>query len=163
MNEGDEAVVFEPLWPIYMDHVEIAGGKTLAVPLRCKGNSSWEFDPEELRTALKRPQVKIFIFNSPHNPTGKVFSLEEMKTISDILDECPHVITLFDAVYETLTFDYNKHISFSTLGHNWDRTISIYSGGKFFSATGWKVGWAIGPERLISFGGTIAFTIYDTF
>ena len=127
-----------------MDQVEMAGGKTRTVTLKCI-DKKWSFNPDELRAALKRPEVKVFILNSPHNPTGKVFTIEEMQIISDILDECPHVITLFDAVYETLTFDDHKHHNFAAIGHNWDRTISVYSGGKFFSATGWKIGWAIGP------------------
>lgn len=150
------------MWPIYMDHVEIAGGKSNCIPLKFI-NGEWKFDVEELRAKLKRPQCKILLFNSPHNPTGKVFTLEEMQTISDILDECPHVIVLYDAVYENLVFDGHKHLYFGSIGNNWDRTISIFSGGKFFCATGWKVGWAIGPKKLIYFGGVIANTIYETF
>lgn len=147
-NKGDEVVLFEPMWSIYMDHVEIAGATSNAVPLRYS-DGIWRFNEEELRAALKRPQCKILLFNSPHNPTGKVFTLKEMQIISDILDECPHVIVIYDAVYENLVFDDRKHLYFGSIGNNWDRTISTFSGGKFFSATGWKVGWAIGPKRLI--------------
>ena len=161
-NKGDEVVLFEPMWSIYMDHVEIAGAISKTVPLRCI-DGIWKFNPEELRAALKRPECKIFLFNSPHNPTGKVFTLEEMQIISDILDECPHVIVIYDAVYENLVFDDKKHYYFGSIGNNWDRTISTFSGGKFFSATGWKIGWAIGSKRLIYFGGIIANTIYETF
>ena len=154
-NKGDEVVLFEPMWSIYMDHVELAGATSNCVPLRYI-DGIWKFNPDELRAALKRPQCKIFLFNSPHNPTGKVFTLEEMQIISKILDECPHVIVIYDAVYENLVFDDRKHLYFGSIGNNWDRTISTFSGGKFFSATGWKVGWVIGPKRFIHFGGIVA-------
>jgi len=104
INEGDELVTFEPMFPMYLDHVELAGGKVNSVPLTYK-DDDWRFDPEQLRQALSRPQSKVFMFNTPHNPTGKVFSREEIDTISAILDDCPHVVTLSDEVYEFLTFD----------------------------------------------------------
>ena len=121
------------------------------------------FDPEELRTALQRPQTKIFLFNSPHNPTGKVFTLKEMQTISSILDECPHVLVIFDSVYNFLTFDGNIHHNFATIGNNWDRTITVFSGGKLFNATAWKLGWAIGHEKLIAFGTVMHQSVFYSF
>ena len=84
-------------------------------------------------------------------------------TISEILDECPHVFVIFDAVYEFLTFDDNEHYCFATMGNNWNRTVSIYSGGKLFNATAWKVGWVIGPEKLIHFGSVMHMSIYYSF
>ena len=73
LNPGDELVTFEPMFPMYLDHIEMSGGRLRAVPLNYS-DKEWMFNPEELRKALSAPNVKVFIFNSPHNPTGKVFS-----------------------------------------------------------------------------------------
>lgn len=83
--------------------------------------------------------------------------------MSDILDECPHVMVIFDNVYDFLTFDDNKNHTFATIGNNWHRTITVYSGGKLFNATAWKIGWAIGPKELIAFGTIMHFSIYYSF
>jgi aspartate/methionine/tyrosine aminotransferase len=162
VNTGDELVTFEPGFPMVYDHVEFAGGKVNAVPLTYDG-SRWIFDVEALRQALQRPETKMFLINTPHNPTGKVFTQEEMETISDILDECPHVMVLSDEVYDFLTFDGNKHHIFATVGNNWQRTVTCYSGGKLLNATGWKVGWAIGPKQLIRLGGVISGLVSYSF
>ena len=83
-----------------------------------------------------------------------------MDQISEILDECPHVLVISDEVYEMLTFDGLPHVGFATIGNNWDRTITVFSGGKLLNATGWKVGWAIGPEKLLYLAGVIANTMF---
>jgi aspartate/methionine/tyrosine aminotransferase len=131
------------------------------VPLRLNENQDWVFDPEELRAALKRPEAKVFLFTNPHNPCGKVFTVEELQIITDILNECPHVIVLEDAVYCDLTFDDRKHNYLCTFANNWDRTVSMFSAGKLMNITGWRIGWAIGPERLIHYGGIIAVTLFE--
>ena len=105
----------------------------------------WRFDPAVLRAELSKPTTKVFLINTPHNPTGKVFSVEEMQQISDILDDCPHVLALSDEVYNFLTYDGVEHHCFATVGNNWNRTVTIFSGGKLMRATGWKLGWVIGP------------------
>ena len=161
-NKGDEVVTFCPMFPMYIDHIEMSGAKMNSVPLEYK-NGKWVFDPKKLKAALSRKQTKVLLINTPHNPTGKVFSREEMQTISDILDDCPQVVTLSDEVYDFLAFDGLKHISFATVGNNWDRTVSIFSGGKMLNCTGWKVGWAIGPTYLIGLGSIIANSVYYTF
>ena len=164
VNPGDEVVSFEPMFPLYLDHTEFAtsGGQITGVPLRLV-DGIWKFDAAELRAALSKPTCKVFVFNTPHNPTGKVFTREEIQEISDILDDCPHVLTLSDEVYDFATFDGRTHVSFATVGNNWDRTISIFSGGKLFNATGWKVGWTIGPERLLHHGRIVANTVFYCF
>ena len=87
----------------------------------------------------------MFIFNNAQNPTGKIFTKEEMETIAEILKEFPNVIVLSDEVYDFLTFDGKPFLPFASLGDNFNRTVTVYSGGKLFNATGWKCGWAIGP------------------
>mmetsp|Transcript_24840 Transcript_24840/g.33252 ORF Transcript_24840/g.33252 Transcript_24840/m.33252 type:complete len:445 (+) Transcript_24840:43-1377(+) len=161
-NKGEQVVSFEPMFPLYLDHAEFCGGSMLGVPLNLV-DGIWKFDPEQLRAALSKPTSKVFVFNTPHNPTGKVFTVEEMQQISDILDDCPHVLVLSDEVYDFATFDGRTHTSFATVGNNWDRTISIFSGGKLFNATGWKIGWTIGPEKLIHHGCIIANTVFYCF
>mmetsp|Transcript_7127 Transcript_7127/g.5097 ORF Transcript_7127/g.5097 Transcript_7127/m.5097 type:complete len:91 (+) Transcript_7127:577-849(+) len=82
-----------------------------------------------------------------------------MEQISEVLDEFPHITVISDEVYDYLTFDDHKHVHFATVKNNWHRTISIFSGGKLFSCTGWKVGWAIAPFELINLGGIINNTV----
>jgi aspartate/methionine/tyrosine aminotransferase len=84
-----------------------------------------------------------------------MFTLNELETISLILDDFPEVLVIADEVYEFLTFDSQPHNFFASFGDNWSRTVSIYSGGKMFSCTGWRIGWAIGPEPLLRLGGII--------
>jgi len=157
INEGDELVLFEPCFPCYLDHVRIAGGVIKSAPLEFK-DGSWRFDPELLRKALG-PKTKIIILNTPHNPTGKVFTREELEQITEILKDFPHVVVISDEVYDFLTFDGKEHVRFATIGDNYAKTVSIYSGGKLFNCTGWKIGWAIGPEYIIRLGGIIANTV----
>lgn len=108
-------------------------------------------------------KTKVLIINSPHNPTGKVFTRKELETITEILEDFPHIVVFSDEVYEFLTFDEREHVYFATIGDNFKKTISIYSGGKLLSCTGWKVGWVIGPEYIVRLGGIIANTVFYCF
>ena len=162
-NAGDQVVGFEPMFPMYIDHGEMSGGNIKGVPLALDEAGIWQFDPAVLRAELSKPETKVFIFNTPHNPTGKVFTVAEMQAISDILDDCPHVLVLSDEVYDFLTFDGLTHTPFATVGNNWNRTISVYSGGKLMNATGWKIGWAVGPKELIRNGAILANSVYYCF
>lgn len=162
VNNADEVVMFEPLWSVYEDFIELAGGVSKYVTLR-EHENDWVFDPEELRAALRRPQAKIFLMTSPHNPCGKVFTKEEFRIISDILDECPHIVVLHDACYADLTFDGLENLWLASHFNNWERTITIFSAGKLLNCTGWRIGWAIGPAKLIKYGGVIATTMFETF
>lgn len=100
-------------------------------------------------------KTKLLILNSPHNPTGKCFSFEELLEITKILDKFPNCLVISDEVYNFLTFENQIHIPFSTIKDNWFKTVTIYSGGKLLNATGWRIGWAIGPEKLIKYGSII--------
>lgn len=161
VNEGDEICMFEPCFPMYFDHTYLSRGTVKQAHLEYR-DGDWRFDPENLRKSLSS-KTKLFLFNNPHNPTGKLFSREEMEQITKVLDEFPHVVVLSDEVYEFLTFDGREHTLFANIGNNWDRTISVFSGGKLFNATGWKVGWAIGPKKLIRLGGILNNTIFYCF
>lgn len=90
------------------------------------------------------------LLNNPHNPTGKVFTADDIQQLSEILDRNPHIKVLSDEVYFHLTFDGRKHLSFANYSEsNWEKTITVFSGGKLLNCTGWKIGWAIGPANLI--------------
>ena len=160
-NKGDEVVTFCPMFPLYLDHIEMSGAKLNSVPLEYH-DDKWTFNPDTLRAALSREEAKVLVINTPHNPTGKVFTKDEIQVISDILDDCPHVVTLSDEVYDFLTFDGTTHTSFATVGNNWHRTVSIFSGGKLLNCTGWKVGWSVGPANLIRLGAIIVNATYYT-
>lgn len=92
-----------------------------------------------------------------------MFTKKETEQIANILDDYPQVLTLADEVYNFLTFDGLTHTPFATVGNNWKRTISIYSGGKLLNCTGWKVGWAIGPSELIHMGRIVAHTVFNSY
>lgn len=158
VNEGDEVVVFEPCFPLYLDHIRVSGGVVKSVPLDYK-NGTWEFDPEALRNAIT-DKTKMFLFNNPHNPTGKNFTKNELEVITKLLDDFPHVLVMSDEVYDFLTFDKKPHTLFASIGNNWEKTVSVFSGGKLFSCTGWRVGWVIGPAHLLRFGGILANTVF---
>ncbi|HEU4323882.1 MAG TPA: aminotransferase class I/II-fold pyridoxal phosphate-dependent enzyme [Roseiflexaceae bacterium] len=107
---------------------------------------SWWFDPEELRAAF-RLGPRLIVVNTPHNPTGKVFSRAELELIAGLCVE-HDVIALCDEVYDRMTFDGAEHVSLATLPGMWERTLTLNSAGKTFSVTGWKIGYAVGGERL---------------
>jgi kynurenine--oxoglutarate transaminase/cysteine-S-conjugate beta-lyase/glutamine--phenylpyruvate transaminase len=149
VNEGDEVVVLEPAFDIYPAQVQMAGGVTKYVPLMHDvATNKWTLEVEALERAIT-PKTKLLLLNSPHNPTGKVFSREELMQIRDILQRHPHVIAVCDEVYEKLVYDGNQHIRLASLPGMWERTLTVSSCGKTFSITGWKVGWVYGDGPLV--------------
>jgi len=157
IDDGDEVILLEPAFDIYSAHVKMAGGVPKYVPLRSKpleetdhtANAMFYLDFDELEQAVS-PKTKAFILNSPHNPTGKMFSRKELEKISEIVQKNPQMTVIADEVYEYILFDpeNSPHISISSLPGMFDRTLTLSSSGKTFSCTGWKVGWAIGPAHL---------------
>ncbi len=143
---GDEVVCFEPYYDSYAASITLAGAVRRPVTLR-PAHGGYEFDPDELRAAFG-PRTKLVLLNSPHNPTGKVFTREELELIAALCVE-HDVIAVTDEVYEHLIFD-GTHIPISGLPGMRERTVQISSAGKTFSCTGWKVGWACGPAPLVS-------------
>lgn len=95
-------------------------------------------------------KTKLFILNNPNNPTGLVMNQDELEVISIILEQFPNIIVISDDVYNFMVFEEKKEAKlFGSIRNNFERTISLFDGGKMFSATGWQVGWAIGPKHLI--------------
>eukprot|EP01016_Furgasonia_blochmanni_P036021 TRINITY_DN4054_c0_g3_i7.p2 TRINITY_DN4054_c0_g3~~TRINITY_DN4054_c0_g3_i7.p2 ORF type:complete len:415 (+),score=127.01 TRINITY_DN4054_c0_g3_i7:67-1311(+) len=150
LEPGDEVIVIEPFFEFYVVEAKIFGGNlryfTMDPP--AEGSDAWTINFEKLE-ALFNEKTRIIIVNTPHNPTGKVVTLEEYQKLQAIMNKFPRVILLSDEVYEFMTFDSHKHVRPANLPGMWERTISIYSAGKTFSCTGWRIGYAIGDANLI--------------
>lgn len=140
----DEVVFFEPFYDSYAPAIAMAGARHRVVPLR---PPSWGFDLEEFAAAVT-PRTRLVILNSPHNPTGKVFSAEELAGIARVCVESD-VVAVTDEVYEHLVFE-GRHIPLASLPGMEERTLSVSSAGKTFSFTGWKIGWVCGPAALVN-------------
>jgi len=141
---GDEVVTFEPYYDSYAACISMAGATRRVVTLRPPG---YGFDVDELAGAIG-PRTRLLLLNSPHNPTGKVFTDDELATIAD-LSVANDLLVVTDEVYEHLVFD-GAHRPIASFPGMRDRTVTISSGGKTFSFTGWKVGWACGAADLVA-------------
>jgi N-succinyldiaminopimelate aminotransferase len=144
---GDEVVCFEPYYDSYAASIALAGAVRRPVTLRPEPDGGYGFDPDELRASFG-PRTRLVLLNSPHNPTGKVFTADELTLIASLCVE-HDVVAVTDEVYEHLVFD-GSHVPLAGLPGMRERTVQISSAGKTFSCTGWKVGWACGPAPLVS-------------
>ncbi|WP_155334762.1 pyridoxal phosphate-dependent aminotransferase [Acrocarpospora corrugata] len=143
---GSEVIVFEPYYDSYPAAIAMAGAVRRAVPLRVEAGR-FAFDPAELRSAVT-PKTRAILVNSPHNPTGTVFTPAELAAIAALCRE-HDLIAITDEVYEHLTFDDIPHVPLATLPGMRERTVTISSAGKTFSVTGWKTGWICAAPELI--------------
>ncbi len=148
VDEGDEVVTFEPYYDAYAALIARAGGVHRTVPLRFP---DWRPDLDEL-ASIVGPRTRLIIVNTPHNPTGAVFDREVLAEIVALAERHDAVIVT-DEVYEHLVFDGpfgGAHVPIATLPGARERTVTISSGGKTFSTTGWKVGWLVAPAHLVT-------------
>ncbi len=145
---GDEVILFEPFYDSYRAVIAMAHAVPRFVPLRLEGDG-YVFDPDELRAAFT-DKTRAIVVNSPHNPTGKIYTDDEMRLIADLCIE--HGVTaITDEVYERLVYSADRgrpHRSLASYEGMADRTIAMSSLGKTFSMTGWKIGWTIAPPPL---------------
>jgi len=144
VNPGDEVVVLEPFYDSYTAMIQMAGGVRRPVTLRAP---DFRLDVDELREAVT-DRTTVLLLNSPHNPTGTVLSRAELQAVADVARE-RDLVVVTDEVYEHLVYDDHEHVPLATLPGMFERTLSISSAGKTFSFTGWKIGWATGPEPLV--------------
>jgi aspartate/methionine/tyrosine aminotransferase len=143
LNPGDEIIFFEPFYDAYVADVAMAGATARVVRLH---PPDWHFDPDELAAAFT-DQTKLFLLNTPHNPTGKVFTHSELEQVANLCRQ--HDVTVItDEVYDRIVFDDHIHIPIATLPDMWERTLTVNSTGKTFSMTGWKIGFTVGPAGL---------------
>ncbi len=146
-GRGDEVVMFEPYYDSYAASVALAGATRRTVTLTRDGDH-WSFDPAALAAAIT-PRTKAILLNSPHNPTGKVFTPDELDVVAALARE--HDLTVIsDEVYEHLCFDGRPHVPIATRPGMRERTVTISSAGKTFSVTGWKIGWACAAPPLLT-------------
>lgn len=147
-NAGDEIVIFEPFYENYGPDSVLSGAKPKFVKLRPPKDESgeWTFDPKELRRAFDK-HTKAIIVNTPNNPTGKVFTRAELELIRDLCIEFD-VLAITDEIYEHILYDGTEHISMVSLPGMRDRTVTINGMSKTYSVTGWRVGWAVAPEKI---------------
>ncbi len=144
VEPGDEVIALEPYYDSYAACIAMAGGRRVPVTLRAP---DFRLDVDELRRAVTT-RTRLLLVNSPHNPTGTVLTDDELRAIAEIA--CEHdLVVVTDEVYEHLTFDGLVHRPLASYDGMRERTLTISSGGKTFSFTGWKVGWAIGPAELV--------------
>ncbi len=149
LDPGERVIVFEPAYDAYVPDIVLAGGTPLPVrlyPPDTAHPASWWFDEAELRAAFAR-RPALIIVNSPHNPTGKVFTHPELALIAALCQEYD-TLAVTDEVYDRLVFNGATHVPLATLPGMWERTLTLNSAGKTFSVTGWKIGYAVGPAHL---------------
>jgi len=147
---GDEVVAFEPYYDSYGASIELAQARLRPVTLRPGADGRYGFDPDELRAAFS-PRTRLVLLNSPHNPTGKVFTRDELSLLAQLCQE-HDALVVTDEVYEHLVFSDSSsvHCPIGTLPGMRERTLRISSGGKTFSCTGWKIGWVSAPAALVA-------------
>lgn len=150
VDPGDEVVLFEPFYDSYAASVTMAGGTPRFVPLHPPdaAHRTWWFDDAEL-TAAFGPRTRLVLLNTPHNPTGKVFTQEEISRIG-ALARTHDAFVMADEVYEHLVYGSAHHLRVATVPGLAERTVTVSSGGKTFGFTGWKVGWVVAPPALRS-------------
>jgi len=142
LDPGDEILIFEPFYENYSPDAIMTGAVPRYVTLH---EPDWTFDPDELRAAVT-PRTRAIVLNSPHNPTGKVFSRTELETIAALCLE-HDLIALTDDIYEHIVYR-GEHIPLATVPGMADRTVSINSMSKTYSVTGWRIGWVVAPADL---------------
>jgi aspartate aminotransferase len=148
LNPGDEVIIPAPYWVSYPDIVRLGGGE----PVIVKGERQlgYKITPQALEAAIT-PQTKWFIFNSPSNPTGAGYSWDELKALTDVLLRHPHVWVMTDDMYEHLAYDGFEFVTPAQVEPQlYDRTLTVNGVSKAYAMTGWRIGYAAGPEHLIA-------------
>ncbi|HKJ61525.1 MAG TPA: pyridoxal phosphate-dependent aminotransferase [Hyphomicrobiales bacterium] len=147
LNPGDEVIIPAPYWVSYPDIVQLVGGTPVIVNSTLE--DKFKLRAEALEAAIT-PKTKWFIFNHPSNPTGAAYSYNELKALTDVLVRYPHVWVLTDDMYEHLVYDDYKFVTPARIEPQlYDRTLTMNGVSKAYSMTGWRIGYAGGPEALI--------------
>jgi methionine aminotransferase len=147
VRPGDEVIVFDPAYDSYEPAVTLAGGLTVHVPLAISGDGfDFSIDWQRLEDALNE-KTRLVIINFPHNPTGAILSVDDLRQLAELLRETSAFL-LSDEVYEHIVFDGEPHVSALSVDELWERSFVVSSFGKTYHATGWKVGYCMAPAEL---------------
>ncbi len=144
INPGDEVVILEPFYENYGPDAIVSGARPRFVPLEWP---AFEVPEERLKAAFG-PRTKAVIVNTPNNPTGKVFTREELKLVADLVTD-HDAVAVTDEIYEHILYDGAVHVPLATLGGMWERTITISGLSKTYSVTGWRLGYVTAPDTLM--------------
>ena len=141
LNPNDDVLTFEPYFDFYLAQTMHCGANLTTVPMIMNSDNEWDLDLNALDMALAaNSNIKAIILNTPHNPTGYVMNKSTMDKLVEILSKYPNVIIISDEVYEDIIFDEHEHIHIAAYDNMFDRTLTVNSAAKKFSATGWKTG-----------------------
>lgn len=147
LNEGDEVIVPAPYWVSYPEMARITGATPISVP--CGPNSNYKLSPDALEAAIT-PKTKWLVLNSPSNPTGAAYTKDELRALADVLLRYPHVLILTDDMYEHLVYDGFEYWTIAQVEPGlYDRTLTMNGVSKAYAMTGWRIGYAAGPKKLI--------------
>jgi aspartate aminotransferase len=144
INEGDEVVIPAPYWVSYGEIVKVAGGIPVVVPTTIE--SDFKFTAEQFRNAIT-PKTKLMMFSSPCNPTGTVYSKEELRGLADVLAENPHIVCISDEIYEHINFT-GRHYSIAQFDDVYNQIVTINGVSKAWAMTGWRVGYIGAPKEI---------------
>ncbi len=153
LNQGDEVIIPAPYWVSYPDMVLLAGGEPVVA--EASAQTAYKLTPDQLEAAIT-PRTKWFIFNSPSNPTGAGYTWDELKALTDVLLRHPHVWVMTDDMYEHLVYgDFEFCTPAQVEPQLYDRTLTVNGVSKAYCMTGWRIGYAAGPEALIKAMGKV--------
>lgn len=144
LNEGDEVLLPAPYWVSYADISKVAGGIPVEIPTTIE--TDFKITPAQLEAAIT-PKSKMMIFSSPCNPSGSVYSKEELRGLADVLVKYPDIIVVSDEIYEHINF-VGEHASMASFEDMYDRTVTVNGVSKAYSMTGWRIGFIGGPEYI---------------
>ena len=144
LNPGDEVLLPAPYWVSYSDISKIAGG--VPVEIKTSINRDFKVTPQELEKAIT-PKTKMMIYSSPCNPSGSVYSKQELRALADVLVKYPDIIVISDEIYEHINFT-QQHASMAHFEDMYDRTVTVNGVSKAFSMTGWRIGYIGAPEYI---------------
>ena len=147
LNPGDEVILPAPYWVSYPEQVKLAGGTPKVI--RAEESNGFKITPRQLERAIG-PRTKVFLINSPSNPSGVAYTPEELKALAEVIAQHPQVVVFSDEIYEKLVYDALKFVSFATLHPSLlERTLTFNCHSKSFAMTGWRVGYIGGPKPAI--------------
>ncbi|MDD6210043.1 MAG: pyridoxal phosphate-dependent aminotransferase [Bacteroidales bacterium] len=146
IDAGDEVIVPAPYWVSYVEMVKLAEGKNVIIPAGIE--QDFKITPEQLEAAIT-PKTKALILCSPSNPTGSVYSKEELKGLADVLAKYPNIIVIADEIYEHINY-IGKHESIAQFDSIFDRVVIVNGVSKGYAMTGWRIGWIAAPQWIAS-------------